>query len=493
MRPFEIFMVGLLFLGPIIAGIVRVSKLKAAERESGSRSVAAFDGASALLPLYLGVLAVVCVVHLVSEGAHWQMIPAYLAAGLVVALVSRDLGRGWRLVTATAVFVLTALTCCLAIILPVFSLPRPTGLYPIGTRIMAMTDTTRFEDAGPDRAAKRELVTQFWYPAQKSRNPRAPYRRRSETNLISSYQSVDWTHAHYDAPLAKVSGHYPVVLYNPGWNGRRTQDSFLTEELASHGYIVVAIDHPYNSGPVTLGDGRTVQAISTPELSDNTSSKATIYALIDTEVEKEAADTLFVLSQLDRINADPASPFYRRMELGKVGALGYSLGAAVAAESAYQSARIGSVVDLDTPLYGEVGRHTITQPFLFLGEDLAVTTAEEKSHMSYGQRRDIEMDEDDYARQLPSLQRPGGYQMVIKGTTHSSFQDEMLYSPLHRISNGGAIAPARMIEILRAYTLAFFDQTMRGIHSPLLDLPASPFAEVRVHYRSEEGAPPPQP
>ena len=437
---------------------------------------------------YVGLLAVLLAIHLMWEGAHWQMYPTYLAIAVVLFMIRWNGERWLRIAGSVVIFVLCGASCVVAWALPMFVLPAPTGQFLIGTEIVPMIDHSRYEQDGADRKAPREMVVQLWYPAANSANgfvkPRAPYRRRSETSFTSSYQSVDWTHAHYDVPVATAGGPFPLVLYNPGWNGRRTQDSFLMEELASHGYVVAAIDHPDNSGPVDLGGGRVIRAKSTPEFSDDFSSKEVIYALIDREVEKDTADTLFALSQLKLMNSQRGGRFSGAIDLGKIGALGYSLGGAVAAEAAFQDQDIQAVIDLDTPLYGEAGRYGITQRFLFLGEELSHSTVEERSRMSFGQRRNLEMDEDDYARQLPMLSRSGDYQVVIHGTLHTSFQDGILTSPLRSISGVGSIDADRMVLILRAYTLAFFEQTLRGIASPLLAGHTSPFPEAAILFPS---------
>jgi dienelactone hydrolase len=343
-----------------------------------------------------------------------------------------------------------------------------------------MIDQSRAEDAEVGGQNRRELVVQIWYPATASHAPRAPYRRRSETSLASSYQSVNWTHARYDAPAANAPGGFPILLYNPGWNGRRTQDTPLVEDLASHGYVVVGIDHPYNSGPVALADGRVIRPVPTPELFDDVTSEAGVYALINKEADKETADTLFILDQVERMDADAGSVLYRRLDHSRIGALGFSLGGIVSANLAYRDPRIGAVLDLDTPLYGDAGKNGFKQPFMLICEEQVRATPEEKARMSFGQLRDVTMDEQDYDHQLPLFQRPGNYELAVRGTVHSSFQDNALTSPLKSISQGGAIDPYRMIDILRVYSVAFFDQSLRGIPSPLLAAKKSPIAEVSV-------------
>ncbi len=470
MRPFEIAIVCQVLIGLLAARIF-------------SRKP------SAPLPAWLccGLLVVALVLHLSIEGAHWQLGPLYLAVlATLILLLIHDLARAWKLAAALAVMLLVVTSCGLSFVKPMFSLPKPTGQFAVGTRIIAMTDTSRREDAIAGDQHPRELVAQIWYPAASSNNHRAAYRRLSETTWKTSHQSVVWTNARLDAPVAE--GEFPILMYNPGWNGWRSQNTALTEELASHGYVVVAIDHPYNSGPVAVADGRVIQPVATPQLSDEVTSAEAVYALIDAEVAKETTDAQFVLAQVERMNDDSASPFYHRLGQSKtgakIGALGYSLGGAVAAELALRDARVGAVMDLDTPLYGQAGKLGVRQPFLLLSEEIPHSTPEELARMSFGQRRDAEMDEDDYARQLPMLRTAGSYQIALHGTLHTSFQDGILMSPLQRFSGAGAIAPKRMISILRQYTVAFFDQSLRGVASPLLAAKTSPFPEAEVLYSS---------
>ena len=59
-----------------------------------------------------------------------------------------------------------------------------------------------------------------------------------------------------DAPAERAHGPYPVVLFSPGLAGVRSQNTAWAQELASHGYVVVALDHPYDSAAVVLADGR---------------------------------------------------------------------------------------------------------------------------------------------------------------------------------------------------------------------------------------------
>src|SRR5207244_7460681 len=88
----------------------------------------------------------------------------------------------------------------------------------------------------------------------------------------------------------------------------------LVEDLASHGYIVVAIAHPHDAGIVQFPDGHVV----VPK------AQMDIAAALAVRV----ADTRFVLTQLARLGR---SGFFAGMpDLDQVGMFGHSLGGASA-------------------------------------------------------------------------------------------------------------------------------------------------------------------
>ncbi|HEX3942383.1 MAG TPA: hypothetical protein VHX11_12930 [Acidobacteriaceae bacterium] len=454
MRPFEVIFTGLL----LVAAVLLLA-----------------GGARLRWPLYADFAALVLalVAHAIWEGAHWQMAPAYLAAAVLAGfLLFRMPAEGCR-VSAWAILAGVLMACCFSAVLPMFRLPEPTGSSAIGTRILSLVDTSRVEDPNlaPDR--KRELLIQIWYPAQSSSNPRAPYRRREETTLLSSYQSVLWTHARWNAPVAATDHPYPVILFNPGWTGRRTSDTYLAEDLASHGYVVVGIDHPYNTGPIAFPDGRVLRPQSPGSMDFDTRTIAQIRAVGDAEMTRQTADTLFVLDQLQATAEDPKSPFYRLLDTNDAGAMGFSFGGSVGAQACALDPRIRSALDLDGSLFGQVQQTGVSKPFMFLQEDPTDLPAD-RSGLSNGQRVDAALDDGDNEM----FAKSGGYRVYFHGSRHESFTDAAIFSPWRRFSAAGRIPPRRQFQIVRAYALAFFDQTLKGHPSELLARKDSPFPEV---------------
>ena len=420
--------------------------------------------------VWLVVDVVFLLAHLFLEGAHWQMIPAYgsvvLFAGVVALQVS-----GMRILLASAMVVLCLATIGLSAVLPMFRLPAPTGPYPIGTRVIHLPAPD-----GPGQHG-RELMIQVWYPAAPSRRPFAPYRRREETTLQSSYQSVVPTHSRLEAPVMGGDERFPVLLFSPAWGGRRTQNTYLMEDLASHGYVVAGIDHPGNSGPTAFPDGRVDQPGSVERLDFSKQSYDEIEATLERELTRQTADEIQVLNDLERRNETPGDPFYQRLDTARAGALGHSFGAAVGAEAALEDNRILAVLDLDGSIYGRVQREGLPKPFLFISEDasvpLAAPAAAKLSRMDQINNR---LDENDAAM----LRHYGALRLFVHGSSHESYTDHPLFSPLQSLSGAGTISKYRQYSIVRQYALAFFDKTLRGEDPQLLKDVPGPFPEATL-------------
>jgi hypothetical protein len=73
------------------------------------------------------------------------------------------------------------------------------------------------------------------------------------------------------------------------------------------------------------------------------------------------------------------------------------------------------------------------------------------------------------------------YAVAVRGTTHLNFTDLVLYSPILKFTKEfGPIEGDRMVKIINAYAVAFFDEYLKGERSPLLDGPSPDFPEVII-------------
>ena len=117
--------------------------------------------------IFLGILLLL---HLIVEGARWQMFPAYFLL-LIVAWriktvdISQPASLNFLRVSRYFVFSLLAIIAwVLPMGLPVFDLPEPRGSYEVGSKIIHVK-TDRPEEITEDESDKREFLCKIWYPS----------------------------------------------------------------------------------------------------------------------------------------------------------------------------------------------------------------------------------------------------------------------------------------------------------------------------------------
>lgn len=419
-------------------------------------------------------------------GPYWQVLPLYLAAvaGLA-ALFRRARRRSMRLALATAVACLLSTTAAFTYVLPMFQLPPPTGPYRVGTSTLDLIDPSRIETHVSGPARPREIVVQLWYPASPDGQRRASYRSRRETTWLSSYMGELWTHSYRDAPVAASGGPFPVLLFNPAWGGQRTQNTYQTEDLASHGFIVAAIDHPYNSGPVAFSDGRVLEVGGLHDISDfRHTTLDQQMAIGDREARIQAGDDILALDDLAAADLNPRSPWFHRVDANDAGAFGHSFGGAAAAETCYEDPRVKAALNEDGWMFGDVATLGLDKPYMMITDDLPEVTPGASADLQT--RRVHAMNVRDEKSLDESLRRFGGYFVTIHGVTHNNFRDRALYSPVRRLNEAGTIAPARAHAIVEAYTLQFFSYYLLHKPAPLLTATSQPFWEVKLEKYSPQ-------
>src|SRR5207245_2749225 len=147
---------------------------------------------------------------------------------------------------------------------------------------------------------RREVVAQTWYPTE-TPGPPVPYFEAQgrlpayvdpfPALFYGDFDKVD-THASASPPVSAERATWPVLLFLPGWGSPREDYSALCADLASRGYVVVALSHPYESAVSVLAPGRVVGA---------TAGASVLGANMADMTPIRAADSSFVLDQLGRL------------------------------------------------------------------------------------------------------------------------------------------------------------------------------------------------
>ncbi|MEV5969695.1 acetylhydrolase [Streptomyces sp. NPDC051921] len=266
-----------------------------------------------------------------------------MTTDIASALSRRTLAKGALLGAAAALLPPTAGPAAAGpAARPPLRLPAPTGPHPVGLHTVHLTDPTRTD---PWVGGVREVMLTVLYPARTVRGcPRAPQLTPAAARVFADYApyvhpglpeagAVDWgavlTHGHVDAP--PLPGRRPVLLYSPGGGDSRTLGTSLAEDLASHGRVVVLVDHPGDASQVELPGGvRATVLLGPPD-------PATFRTMVGTRV----ADLRFVL---DRLGGLPLAPV---MDRGRIGAYGHSAGGTATVYAAHADARICAVANLE--------------------------------------------------------------------------------------------------------------------------------------------------
>jgi dienelactone hydrolase len=241
--------------------------------------------------------------------------------------------------------------------------PKPSGPFAVGMVDRVMIDPARTNLYRYTPATNAFMVT-FWYPADPPAAgvlPAAMWDQRiaADTSLYS-YAGFDsrWAqiapklvgHRFRGVPLATGTNKHPVVLYSHGLPAFRKLVSRTAEELASHGYVVVAIDHA-DCWATEFPDGR--------YLTDNHSG----------DVPGRLKDMTFLLDELAVLNTgDPL--FAGRLDLDRIGVTGVSYGGMVV-ETCRSDSRVKCAVLLDATNV-QLNPAGLQKPFLVaLGESNA--------------------------------------------------------------------------------------------------------------------------
>ncbi len=439
-------------------------------------------GAAAVSVMSAAVLAVI--------GLRWQLLPVLVA--VVVALpftvpimMGKSSGRRipWWLAGVGAAAGVLAIVAGVgaAMAFPIPAFPTPTGKYAVGATVVEWTDPDRPETWTTDPDDVRELQAQIWYPAEAMPDDveRAQYLGRSEAEasivagaladylglprLVFDSAAMGHTNAVPDAPVAPGTEQFPVVLFTPGMGAGRTTNTAWAEELASHGYVVAALDHPYDSAAVAFADGRTVRRPQFPISSDGDG-----YRLGEALAAVKASDLSATLTYLNRLdNGGVESVLAGRLDTDRAAVAGMSAGAGGAFQAARADDRFSAVIALDGFPY-DAGPGPYDQPVLALTSQVGL---------------------DNNPRYPPALKRmlelstSTGYMLVIPGTAHPTFTDAPLWWP-PAPSLIGSLGRTEGHRIIAEVTIGFLNAELRGQPA---DLPGlfSEYGELTVYGADE--------
>jgi dienelactone hydrolase len=342
-------------------------------------------------------------------------------------------------------------------------LPPPAGPFQVGTVLLGTSPSSK--GSLPWAGASCPVSVQLWYPAEPGNGDgRAPYR----PNGAGLFSVARWvrTSATLNASLSAHRARYPILVYLPAWEGLQGENTAFVQDLASRGFIVAAIgyDDPACAGVDASNAAATGLDLSSPAAFEHTVGVA--HQKI-TRVSGAASQVIDALETLDR--SDPAGRFRGRLELDRIGVVGYSLGGAIAMQLCWRDHRLKAAVNIDGWLFDAAPGGWIEQPLMIISDSTPPPTSADLGSSDLGHRYSAILGDTDARRISSNFAKRGGVYLVAVDSEHGDFND-MVYLRrrawlLGPRANGAAIRNAAN------YSAAFFGQILSGEESPLFSNP----------------------
>ena len=327
---------------------------------------------------------------------------------------------------------------------------RPlTGQYTLKTCAAILTDSARTEQFEQDGSA-REVPVHLFYPAE------------SETIRAHSL---------------------PLVIFSHGAFGWYQSNLSAFQELASNGYVVASIEHPYHSlfthdtsGKLIIADRQFMQdALTLGNSEAEDTEHETVFQTENAWIGLRNADMNFAVDTLK--SAAAANDFSawtftegeqaefetaaRLIDTEKIGLMGHSLGGA-AAVTVGRRDDVSAVIDIDGTMLGEQtgfadGKYVInetpyTTPLLSIDNEAHHNDRKEALRIGYVYANNVVLDNASNA-----------YSTYFVGAGHMNFTDLPLISPFFAKQLGtGEIDPEQCTDTLNKLILEFYNCFLKG-------------------------------
>ena len=408
------------------------------------------------------------------------MVPAYLLwlIALVVAIChSRQKPKPFiRMLKTTGIVIILALAVILPSVLPVFKLPEPRGPYKVGTEsVYVATDRDEIITKDPDD--KRELVYKVWYPVEADASSLTCDKYVKRAGRIgfavkyglppASFNYLDKVKTFAYPGLPVADGQFPVLIFSHGYGSKATGYYALLTEIASQGYVIINMNHTYESLGVTFPDGR--MEFFDYEYQKEISQKST--EVIETlqeafrsgldfnerhpivrnavkkyhmhEMQKRwAEDIATTIDMLEKW--DTAGLLKGKIDLDKIGVFGHSVGGGTASNIAIMDNRVKAAANLDGIPWGNLIDTTLNIPFLYVSADWPEEHEDLNSHIFINRSRDY------------------FYECRLIGSGHPNFMDIPFMIPVKMLSGAGDINPYTGMEIVTKLVTSFFDKHLKN-------------------------------
>lgn len=329
--------------------------------------------------------------------------------------------------------ILTVIIVIPRILFPSYEEPVVTGNLTVKTELFTWVDESRTESYA-DTGEKRALTVKFWYPEEE--------------------------------------GEYPLVVFSHGAFGVIDSNHSTCMELASNGYVVASIGHPYHAmfvedvnGNTTIVDMEFMQQVYADNGGEYTQeSEKQKYELTQEWMELRVADENFVLDTVLNLAENGNEEPFTMVDTERIGLFGHSMGGASSVALGRIRDDIDAVIDLEGTMMGEyVGFENGYE--IYNEEPYPIPVLEFNSQA-------VRDDIDALEKEHPEWEYVNDYlgrnaidyrEIVIQDAGHLNFTDLPMVSPFLASLLGVGEADAKAcIEQINQEILHFFDYYLKG-------------------------------
>jgi len=441
------------------------------------------------------------IAHLIFEGARWQMTSIYLIYLICIFVVNKEYSffkGGWfrKIMSGLLLVFMLGLGFFFSNALPVFDLPTPEGKYKVGARYIHLISDEE-EPITKEEGDKRALMIKVWYPANVLKEQREPYLDEAgRQGFALKYSLPKSTFAYLDKIETNTfqepkfaEGTFPVLIFSHGYYSNAFGYYALIEEIVSHGFIVININHTYESLGSKFPSGELKFYDKEYEKRQNDEEMAAIIWKATEDLKKatnitgkkEAIDytlkNYYAAEISDRwekdihevINQIPQwakkTFLTNHIDTSKIGIFGHSQGGSAIGQALLNNPKITAGINIDGVQWGKMIDTSLTKPFLLLSSDWA------DDHPDFNEIAYHKSGSTNF------------YLAEIKKSGHSNFMDIPFMINLPVLNEAGEINPTKAIRISSALVVDFFNKYLNNAEKDLLELP-NLHPELEIMYKT---------
>ncbi|MBP3576675.1 MAG: hypothetical protein J6K15_01050 [Lachnospiraceae bacterium] len=348
----------------------------------------------------------------------------------------------WIVLGSIAALILLAIVLIPKLLFSDYAGLPTTGPYKVQTASAILVDESRVEAFETD-GSKREVPVYFYYPE-----------------------------------VAEEEGEksFPLVIFSHGAFGYYQSNTSTYMELASNGYVVISLDHPYHSFFTKDTSGKTI--IVNPQfmqevmyINELGTPEQEIIELSHGWLDIRTADMNFVLDSVkaakeqgaelpacwfikEESSAETIRAILSMTDTEHIGLMGHSMGGAASVTVGRTRDDIDAVIDLDGTMLGEQFSYSNGE-YDFYDEAYPVPLLSVSNEAHYFEGQDLA---DWYVNSWVLANAKDAKYTYFKGSGHMNFTDLPLFSPaLAKMLGIGTIDPEECVITMNQLVLDYYN------------------------------------